>query len=54
MMLETLGNIGEFLGGMAVIASLVYVGFQLRETQKQMHANSLQQRINTRIQVWSD
>ncbi len=53
-MLETLGNIGEFLGSLAVVASLVYVGFQLRQTQKQMHANSLQQRISTRIQIWSD
>ena len=52
-MLETLAYLGEFLGGLAVILSLIYVGFQLNETRKQMKANALQQRINTRINIWT-
>ena len=39
-MLEQLANIGELLGGIAVVASLLYVGVQLRENRKQMRANA--------------
>jgi hypothetical protein len=52
-MLEQLANIGELLGGVAVLASLVYVGIQLRETRKQMQANALQLSIDSRIAIWS-
>jgi hypothetical protein len=31
MTLETLGNVGEFVGGIAVIASLLYLAFQIRQ-----------------------
>lgn len=51
-MLETLANFGEFIGGIAVLASLVYVGFQLQATRKQVRANTLQQRIDSRINTW--
>jgi hypothetical protein len=53
-MLETLANLGEFVGGFAVVLSLIYVGFQLNETRKQMQASALQQRITARISTWSD
>lgn len=52
-MLEQLANIGELLGGVAVLTSLVYVGIQLRETRKQMQANALQISIDSRIAIWS-
>ena len=29
--LESLGNIGDFIGGLAVIASLIYLGLQIRQ-----------------------
>ncbi len=32
--LEQLGNIGELVGGIAVVASLHYVGVQLRQNTK--------------------
>ena len=32
--LEQLGNIGELMGGIAVVASLHYVGVQLRQNTK--------------------
>ncbi len=52
-MLEQLANIGEFLGGIAVVASLIYVGVQLRENRKQMQANAAQLRIDSRIAIWN-
>lgn len=51
-MLESLANLGEFLGGIAVLGSLVYVGFQLQATRKQIRANTLQQRVDSRTSVW--
>lgn len=52
-MLEQLANIGELLGGIAVVASLLYVGVQLRENRKQMRANALQLRVDSRIAIWN-
>ena len=34
MSLEQLGNIGEFIGGLAVIASLIYLAVQIRQNTK--------------------
>ncbi len=51
-MLETLASVGEFVGGIAVLATLIYLAFQLNETRKQMRANTLQSRIELRIQTW--
>ncbi len=53
IVIETLGNIGDFVGGLAVVISLLYVGFQLSQTRRQLNAQSLQDRINTRINVWN-
>lgn len=33
--ITTLGAIGEFVGGIAVIGSLIYVGFQVRQSNEQ-------------------
>jgi len=30
MTIETLGNLGDFVGGLAVIASLLYLAVQIR------------------------
>lgn len=51
-MLETLANLGEFFGGIAVIASLIYIGFQLNGTRQQLRANALMERIRLRISIW--
>jgi hypothetical protein len=34
MSLESLGNVGEFIGGLAVIASLIYLAVQIRQNTK--------------------
>lgn len=51
--MDTLANIGEFVGGIAVVLSLFYVGYQLRESRRQARADALQRRIDTRIGIWS-
>ena len=42
MNLESLGNIGEFIGGLAVIASLVYLAVQIRQNTKLLRSASRQ------------
>ncbi len=42
MTLQDLGNIGEFLGGLAVIASLVYLALQIRQNTKSVRAATFQ------------
>ncbi|MBT4160822.1 MAG: hypothetical protein HOE54_05900 [Gammaproteobacteria bacterium] len=53
-MLEDLANISEFVGAIVVLISLVFIGYQLTQTRKQLRADALQQRINTRLQTWND
>jgi hypothetical protein len=53
-MLETLGNLGDFVGGIAVVLSLLYVAFQIREGRRQRRAQALQDRISMRTGIWSD
>ena len=40
MTLEDLGNVGEFVGALAVVASLIYVALQLRQHTEQMAENA--------------
>ena len=40
-MLEALGNIGDFIGGIAVIATLVYLAIQVRQNTQLIRANAL-------------
>ncbi len=41
MGLQELGNLGEFIGGIAVIVTLTYLAFQVRQTTKTLRANSV-------------
>jgi hypothetical protein len=43
MSLEDLGNIGEFVAAIAVVASLVYLAVQIRQNTRQVNANTLDQ-----------
>lgn len=43
MGLEQLGNLGEFIGAIAVVVSLLYVGVQIRQNTAAMQAATLQQ-----------
>ncbi len=40
MTLQDLGAIGELVGGLAVVLSLVYVAFQIRQNSRQIEQNS--------------
>lgn len=51
-MLDWLGNLGDFIGGVGVVGGSLFVGVQLRSAQKQMQANALQARMDTRINLW--
>lgn len=51
--MEPLANFGEFIGTIAVVLSLVYVGYQLSEARKQARADTLQRRMDTRINIWA-
>ncbi len=39
---DAIGAIGEFVGGLAVVLSLVYVAFQVRQNSRQIDQNSRQ------------
>jgi len=43
MDLTQLGNLGEFVSGVAVVASLIYVGIQIRQNTRATHAATLQE-----------
>ncbi len=51
-MLETLAHLGEFIGGIAVVATLAYLAYQLSQTRAQMHADATQKRRDARIDIW--
>ncbi len=40
MDLDALGNIGDFLGGIGVVVTLVYLAAQIRQNTKQLRANA--------------
>ena len=42
-MVETLANWGEFIGGIAVVASLIYLGVQVRNATQQARLDQMQQ-----------
>jgi len=42
MSLEDLGNIGDFIGGIAVIVSLVYLAFQIRRNTLSIQASTIE------------
>jgi len=50
MTLETLGNIGDFLGGIAVIVSLLYLAVQIRQNTKAVRSSSYHQAAE---QTWN-
>ena len=44
--IEELGSIGEFIASIGVIASLVYVGYQIREARRAVRASTAQARTD--------
>ena len=45
MTLEDLGNVGEFVGALAVVASLIYLAIQVRQNTKQMAENGKEAKL---------
>ena len=39
-MLEALGNVGDFVGGLAVVITLIYLAVQIRLNTRQMELNT--------------
>ena len=50
MTLEDLGNLGEFIGAFAVIATLIYVATQLRQNTQSLRTSSFQAAMQTASQ----
>jgi hypothetical protein len=50
MGIEALGALGDFLGGVAVIASLLYLAFQIRQNTKAIRSSSYHQAAE---QTWN-
>jgi len=44
---EAIGAIGEFVGGLAVVLTLVYVAFQVRQNSRQIDHNSRALEVST-------
>jgi hypothetical protein len=49
MSLEDLGNIGEFVGAIAVVLSLIYLAFQIRQNTFQLNQNTEVVRANAEL-----
>jgi hypothetical protein len=53
MTLDELGSLGEFLGALAVVASLVYLAFQIRQNTRSVKINTFQALAETRTEFAS-
>ncbi len=46
-MLEALGNLGDFIGGIAVVVTLLYLAYQVRQNTNSTHSASYQAIVST-------
>lgn len=46
-MLDALGNIGDFLGGIGVVVTLVYLAFQIRQNTDQLRSDAKQRELSS-------
>ncbi len=51
MTLQDLGNLGEFLGSIGVIGSLVYLAIQIRQNTRSVRAAALQEAVRDAAQA---
>lgn len=49
MDIETLGNVGDFIGGLAVIVSLIYLAQQIRQNTRMLRASALSSTTDTYV-----
>lgn len=50
-MLENLGNIGDFVGGIGVVITLIYLATQIRHNTRSLRLSSIQQVMGTSVLV---
>ena len=43
IILDTLGNLGDFIGGIAVVVTLAYLAYQMRRSTETVRANSVRE-----------
>lgn len=46
-MLEALGNIGDFLGGIGVVVTLIYLSVQIRQNTDQLRSDAEQRKLSS-------
>lgn len=51
MTLEDLGNLGDFIGGIAVVVTLVYLALQVRQNNRLLQANTASVRAGSAIAI---
>ena len=49
---EAIGAIGELVGSLLLLGSLVYVGIQIKDTKQQMISSASQSRSESFIELW--
>ncbi len=49
---EAIGAIGELIGALAVVLTLIYLTLQLRRNTQSVHANTHQQILNAQQPLW--
>jgi hypothetical protein len=50
-MIENLGNIGDFIGGVGVVITLIYLATQIRQNTRSLRLSSLQQIMGTSVSI---
>lgn len=50
-MIENLGNIGDFIGGIGVVVTLVYLAVQVRQNTRTVRLSSIQQVMGTSVSI---
>jgi hypothetical protein len=53
MLLDDFGNVADLLAALGVIASLIYVGYQVKETRRAIRAATAQARTDLGVQLIS-
>jgi hypothetical protein len=50
-MIQNLGNIGDFIGGVGVVVTLIYLATQIRQNTRSLRLSSIQQIMGTSVAV---
>ena len=53
-MIEVLGNFGDFIGGIAVVITLLYLSYQIRQNTKEVRNNSIQMLLDRSTVLFSE